>query len=153
MGPIFWLTPNFQVFAWRKHRKLQNLWKMGLKILNNGYPFLLKWPLKMSRGLRLEQYTPVQTKSESPPPPPNLIWITIVWLPSTTEWLFGFNAPGHCLVRVRLLHCMRVLLRNGYTRAYAQRMQHTHTHKAVTGRVETKKLLSFRRQSNYRPFL
>ena len=62
---------------------------------------------------------------------------------------FGLNAPGHCLVRVRLLHCMRVRLRNGYTRAYAQIMQHTHTHKAVTGRVEAKKLLSRQRQSNY----
>ena len=28
-------------------------------------------------------------------------------------------------------------------------MQHTHTHKAVTRRVEAKKLLSRRRQSNY----
>ena len=44
---------------------------------------------------------------------------------------------------------MRVRLRNGYTRAYAQIMQHTHTHKAVTGRVEAKMLLSRRRQSNY----
>ena len=48
-----------------------------------------------------------------------------------------------------LLHCMRVRLRNGYTQAYAQIMQHTHMHKAVTGRVEAKKLLSRRRQSNY----
>ena len=64
---------------------------------------------------------------------------------------FGFNAPGHCLVRVRLLHCMRVQLRNGITQAYAQIMQHTHTHthKAVTGRIEAKMLLSHRRQSNY----
>ena len=48
---------------------------------------------------------------------------------------------------------MRVWLRNGYTQAYAQIMQHTHTHKAVTGRVEAKKLLSLRRQSNYRQVL
>ena len=41
-----------------------------------------------------------------------------------------------------LLHCMRVRLRNGYTRTYAQIMQHTHMHKAVTGCVEVKKLLS-----------
>ena len=42
---------------------------MGLfsrKILNNGYLFLPKWPLKMGRGLRLERHTPVQTKSEYP---------------------------------------------------------------------------------------
>ena len=51
-----------------------------------------------------------------------------------------------CLVRVCLLHCMCVRLRNGYTQAYAQIMQHTHTHKAVTGRVEAKKLLSRWRQ-------
>ena len=44
---------------------------------------------------------------------------------------------------------MRVRLHNGYTQAYAQIMQHTHTHKAVTGRVEAKKLLSRRRQLNY----
>ena len=46
---------------------------------------------------------------------------------------------------------MRVRLRNGYKQAYAQIMQHTHTHKAVTGHVEAKKLLSRQRQSNYRP--
>ena len=46
-------------------------------------------------------------------------------------------------MRVRLLHCMRVRLRNGYTRAYAQIMQHTHTHKTVTGRVEAKELCWF----------
>ena len=62
---------------------------------------------------------------------------------------FGFNAPGHCLVRACLLHCMRVRLRNGYTQDYPQIMQHTHTHKAVTGCVEAKTLLSRRRQSNY----
>ena len=33
--------------------------------------------------------------------------------------------------------------------ACAQKMQHTHTHKAVTEHVEAKKLLSYRRQSNY----
>ena len=48
-----------------------------------------------------------------------------------------------------LLHCMLVRLRNGYTQAYAQIMQHTHMHTAVTGHVEAKKLLSRRRQSNY----
>ena len=35
---------------------------------------------------------------------------------------------------------MRVQLRNGYTQAYVQIMQHTHTHKAMAGRVEAKKL-------------
>ena len=37
----------------------------------------------------------------------------------------------------------------GYTQVYGQIMQHTHKHKAVTGCVEAKKLLSCRRQSNY----
>ena len=53
-------------------------------------------------------------------------------------------------MRARLLHCMRVRLHNGYTQAYVHIMQHIYTHKAVTGRVEAKKLLSHRRQSNYR---
>ena len=47
---------------------------------------------------------------------------------------------------------MRVRLRNRYTQAYVQIMQHTRTHKVVTGRVEAKKLLSRRRQSNYKMF-
>ena len=70
-------------------------------------------------------------------------------LPSTREWLFGFNTPGHCLVRTCLLHCMRVWLCNGYAQTYVQIMQHRHTHKAVTRRIEAKNLLSRRRQSNY----
>ena len=44
---------------------------------------------------------------------------------------------------------MRVQLGKGFTRAYAQIMQHTHKYKAVTGRVEATKLLSHQRQSNY----
>ena len=40
-----------------------------------------------------------------------------------------------------LLRCMRVRLRNNYTQAYAQIMQHMHTHKAVTGRIEAKKVI------------
>ena len=39
-----------------------------------------------------------------------------------------------------VLHCMRVQLRNGYTQEYAKKMQQMHMHKAVTGRVEVKKL-------------
>ena len=54
------------------------------------------------------------------------------------------------VIALCVLHFMRVLVRNGYTQAYAQNLQHTHTHKAVTGRVEAKKLLSRWRQSNYR---
>ena len=46
------------------------------------------------------------------------------------------------------MRCMRLRLRKVYTRAYAQIMQHTHTHKAVTGRAKATKLLARRRQSN-----
>ena len=35
------------------------------------------------------------------------------------------------------------------TQSHTHTMQQTHTHKAVTGRVEAKKLLSRRRQSEY----
>ena len=45
---------------------------------------------------------------------------------------------------------MLVRLHNGYTQVYAQTMQHTHMNKAVTVHIEAKKLLSRRRQSNYR---
>ena len=34
-----------------------------------------------------------------------------------------------------------------------KKMQHTHMHKAMTRRVEAKKLLSHRRQSNYRSYM
>ena len=79
MGPIFWLRPNFQIFAWGKPKKITNNCEISAyfsrKILNNGYPFLPKWPLKMGRGFeawaahhcpnhRSKVY--VQTKSEYP---------------------------------------------------------------------------------------
>ena len=50
--------------------------------------------------------------------------------------LFGSNVPSHSLVCVCLLHCMHEQLCNVYTQAYPQIMQHTHMHKAVTGRVD-----------------
>ena len=71
-----------------------------------------------------------------------------IYMPSTRE-TFWLQPSSHCLVRVRLLHCMHVRLRNGYMRVYVQIMQHTHTHKAVTRRDEAKKILSRRRQSKY----
>ena len=37
---------------------------------------------------------------------------------------FCFNVPGHCLVCVRLLHCMCARVCNGNTQAYMQIMQH-----------------------------
>ena len=57
------------------------------------------------------------------------------------------------LAPTRRVTALCVRLHNGYTQAYTQVMQHTHTHKAVAGRVEAKKLLSRRRQSNYRKVL
>ena len=73
--------------------------------------------------------------------------VTIVRLPSTREYLFGLNAPGHCLVRVCLLHCMRMQSRNGYARGYSQIMQHTHTHKAVI--VEDNRTIIHTPQHNF----
>ena len=54
------------------------------------------------------------------------------------------------LVRVCMLHYLRVGSRITITQSHKHTMQQTHTHKAVTGRVEAKKLLSRRRQSEYR---
>ena len=71
----------------------------------------------------------------------NSRWQAFSWSYNRTIWW-----TTGCASRL----CMRVRLCNGYTRAYAQIMQHTHTHKAVTGRVEAKTLLSRRRQSSYR---
>ena len=51
---------------------------------------------------------------------------------------FGFNASGHCLVRVRTLHYLRVGSRITFTQSHTQKMQQTRSHKAVTGRVEAK---------------
>ena len=76
----------------------------------------------------------------------NICYTPIAFNERVTFWL---QPPGHCLVRVRLLHCMSVQLHNGCTRPYVQIMQHTDTQKAVPRRVEAKKLLSHRRQSKY----
>ena len=73
----------------------------------------------------------------------------IVWLPSTREQLCGFNASGLCLVRLRMLHYLRVGSCITFTQSHTHTMQQTRTHKAVTGRIEAKKLLSSRRQSEY----
>ena len=63
---------------------------------------------------------------------------TLLWLPLMREYFYGFNMPSHCLVHVHLLHCVRVWLCNGYTQAYVQVIQHTHTHKGVTVHVEVR---------------
>ena len=60
---------------------------------------------------------------------------------------FGFSVSCHCLVRVRML---RIGLRITIMQSHTHTMQQTLTHKAVTRRVEAKKLLSRRRQSEYR---
>ena len=51
-----------------------------------------------------------------------------------------------------MLHYLRVGSRITITQSHTHTMQDTHTHKAVTGRVEAKKVLSRRRQSEYRDF-
>ena len=48
-----------------------------------------------------------------------------------------------------MLHYLRAGLRITITQSYTLTMQQTHRHKAVTRRIEAKKLLSCRRQSNY----
>ena len=69
-------------------------------------------------------------------------------MPSTREWLFGFIASGHYLVRVRMLHYLHIGI--SITQSHTYTMQQRHTHKAVTGRVEAKKLLACQRHSEYR---
>ena len=75
MGPIFWLSPNFQVFAWRKPRKRAQKFEkwacFSRKILKHEYLFLPKWPLKMGRGFeaRAAHPCPTWTKSEHPSAP------------------------------------------------------------------------------------
>ena len=63
--------------------------------------------------------------------------------------ILGFNVPGHFLGHVLLPHFVCACNCLGYTRSYAQILQHTHMQNAVKGHVEPKKLLSCRRQSNY----
>ena len=48
-----------------------------------------------------------------------------------------------------MLHYLRVGLRITITQSHTHTMQQTRTHKAVTRRIEAKKLLSHRRQSEY----
>ena len=79
------------------------------------------------------------------------LWIKATSLYSDSLWRESnclARAPGHRLVRVHLLHCMCVLLRNSCTQASRSNILHTHTPKAMTGRVEAKKLLPRRMQSD-----
>ena len=50
---------------------------------------------------------------------------------------FGFNAPGHCPVRVHMLLYLRVGSRATIVQARTQTMQQTHMNKAVTVCIDT----------------
>ena len=70
MGQLFWLSPNFRVFAWQKPRKLRNFEKWAYfsrRNLKNGYPFLPKSPLKMGRGFEAREAHPCPTQIWVPP--------------------------------------------------------------------------------------
>ena len=67
-----------------------------------------------------------------------MVTVTILWLPSTRELLFGFNLSGHCLVRVHMLQYLHVGAHITITQSYTHAMQQTHMHKAVTGRLKPK---------------
>ena len=62
----------------------------------------------------------------------------------------NFLASARRVTALCMPVCCILCVCDGYTQAYVQIMQHMHMHKAVTGRVEAKKLLSRRRQSNCR---
>ena len=74
------------------------------------------------------------------------IYSLIAFDERVTFWL---QRVPSLLWRVRMLHYLRVGSRITITQSHTHTMQQTHTHKAVTGRVETKKLLSRQRQSDY----
>ena len=62
---------------------------------------------------------------------------------------FGFSVSGYSLVPVRLLYYLRVRLMT-ITQSHTDTMHQMHMHKAVTERIEAKKLLSRQGQSDYR---
>ena len=70
--------------------------------------------------------------------------LTIVQLPSTRGSLFGFNASGNCLVRVRTLHSLRFRLAyNHYAMVHAYNAGKPHAQGSDQARW------SHRRQSEY----
>ena len=127
--PVFYCQLGLYV-----HQKL--LHTQNTTFISNWYSSL-KWLMRRRSRRKAQAYTPIAFDER-----------VTFWLQCTR------SLPCACAFAA---YCMRVRLRNGYTRAYVQIMQHTHTHKAVTGRVEAKKLLSRRRQSNYslcyRPYI
>ena len=99
------------LFVFSIHLKSWNEWRSHTKTSK----LLRKWEIQNGGSNLAPQLSGV-----------NILFCRFFYTP------IAFNTPGHCLVRACLLHCMRVRLRNDYTQAYAQIMQHTHTHKAVT---------------------
>ena len=92
MGPVFYkkicksgssfLTePKFSRFCMAKtqknHKICEKLAYFSRKILNNGYPLLPKWPLKMGRGFEARAAHPC-------PQYPNQIWVP----PRVLSYLF-----------------------------------------------------------------
>ena len=79
------------------------------------------------------------------------IWLLIYCLQRESNFMASTSPLTALCVCVNLLHCVRVrnLAYWLYASLYAS-YAHTHIHKAVTGRVEDKKLLSRQRQPNCR---
>ena len=71
MGQLFWLSPNFRIFAWRKNPENCEVFEkwayFSRKILKNGYPFLPKSPLNMGRGFEARAAHPCPTQIWVPP--------------------------------------------------------------------------------------
>ena len=79
-----------------KPPKSQNLWKyFSRKILNNGHPFLPKWPLKMGRGFE----TPVAQH----PSEPNLS------TPSWDESQINMDSHNTKITQMYILHTSYIL--------------------------------------------
>ena len=66
MSPIFWLSPNFQGENLQNCNICEKWTYFSREIFNNGYTFLLKWPLKMGRGFEARAAHPCPIKSEYP---------------------------------------------------------------------------------------
>ena len=80
-----------------------------------------------------------------------IAYIPIAFDERVTFWLHRAQSlPCACAFTV-LYVC--VIAQWLYASLRTKIMQHAHVHKAVTGRVEAKKLFSHRRQSNYRCFV
>ena len=130
-----WLGPNIRVLRLR-------LW------ISSKWPWIKVYCV-CTKGLMLWGKVKHFDQVHSKTPIPSVTYYILIAF-DEREKHFDFDTLGHCLVRVCLLHCLRVGLRNGYTQAHAQTKQHAHMHKAVDMRVKAKILLSHQRQSDYR---